>query len=321
MGFYEPFSAIAEKRIPTPDDFLVVRDEIMKKLRDPSKSSVVSFGGVYGSVIPSRGDQTRRSDIDVFLVYPDAQKRRARQLMRDIRQIGHRRNVVVNGRTVSHRNAQLGNHPYGPSFRTMWKRLSAQGMMVGEPAKLGELLFIPKGRTVREEMEHRLESHARRVRRHLVQFLRIVDGNPRNLDRVIADYLQRVVRPLHLYLNIARKMFLWKDGKLDDDRKATVLKAFAAEETFQRMHKPFNDLRRIDREYDQLLDEYVERCEGASKDQLEALHVSYNAALLGIVNRTLMHNMLLFEATLATLHEKRDAGPKARRARKTGAAA
>lgn len=291
MGFLFPYSAIeatwqADPRrpqVPKPSDLIAARDEALTAFRHPANKACVLFAGVFGSIIPARGDHTRRSDLDVFLVYPEGMQQKAIQLMRNIRESAKRKHSVsVNGRIIPVVRARRGQQPFGPSFHAMWEELDRQGMLVGDPRKLAAVLKVPDGRTVRQEMQSRVLRYARRSRKHQRAFRKIRDAN--RMDRELGKQWGRCVRPLHLYLNLARKLLWWQHGKLPDDGKEAVFREFRREREFQDLMPAFQALIEIDKAYDDLL-------ERALRNEVTASE--YRTAVYGILKRTFEQNAAL----------------------------
>lgn len=300
MGFLYPYRVVKGKEVPSRADFIEARQELMQKLKDHAggPEAVVLFGGIYGSVIPKREDHTERSDIDVLVVYPDGKVEEAHTLNARLRDIGHKHHVVVSARKVSVSQARKGRHPYGPTFRlSWWKSLSEQGMLVGDPQKLFKLLHVDPSRTVRSDMRYRIAKLLKLLKRQQTRFEELLRDNPRDPDPACEYGMDRNVRPLHLYLSVARWMLWWQNGRLDDDSKAAVLKAVKEVESFRKLRLFLDDLRRIDRSYDELLKRTL-----AEQETAEA----YRKQVYDIITRTFIRNIMLLEAALETM----DAGTK-----------
>lgn len=304
MGFVFPWAAIeatwkerdpGRARVPELSDLIDARDGALAAFNDPANKAVVQFAGVFGSIIPKRRDHTRRSDLDTFLLYREGMKDKALVLMRDIRETAKKSHgVAVNGRVIPVAAARRGEHPFGPSYRTMWENLASQDppMLVGDPDRLSATLKMTPGRTVRQEMQSRILRYKRRMRRHQRDFKRIRDAQ--GMDRELEKQWGRCVRPLHMYLNLARKLLWWQHGELPDDGKKAVFREFRREKAFEKLRDPFEALIAIDREYDELLERALER-----KVDKEA----YQAAVFDIIKRVFRENVRLLD--LAVSHVSR----------------
>lgn len=293
MGFMYAWSRIRAAWIPRHEAFRELCEEFTSMMR---ASPFVLSGSVFGSA--TRGDATDRSDLDLFLVYDVECHDAARRLLRRMRRMAAARHVVLNLRCHTAQNAWNGDHRFGPSYRSTWKRLSELGLMKGDP---GSFYRSFARETVRDEMSRKISRYLRKTRLLQERYER-TRGRPGWLESFLERSRSQNVRPAHLYISLSRILLLWRNGRLLDDRKTVVVDRALAEPDFERLHDDIRVARELDAQYDALLSKAVAHSIGKSTYDREVRRLL--SELMAVNLRLVQHAQII---VLAGRQNVRDA--------------
>ena len=285
MGFLYPWAATQKGRIPSPDAFDAVRQDIMKAMH---RNSDVVAASVYGSVM--RGDHTSRSDIDLAVVCRKDSIARVQRFVYGLCAKARVHHVVVSAHVHTVADAREGHHPFGPSYRVTMQRMHRHKDFVkGVPHQY----FLCVDKDVRREMEVKLARYIKVLKAQTEKFYGArLNELPEHMARVwlTASY-QAGNRPFHFYISFARWMLWWHQHRLDDDSKESVVQAFFEEPSFRHLHADFRSLRKLDLVYDELL---AHACAGEITEVLYHREVYHMVATMYAITARLFERALTF---------------------------
>jgi len=260
MGFVYAWNRIRDGRIPRSEAFRELCEEFTSLMR---ACPAVLTGAVFGSA--TREDVTGRSDLDLFLVYDVERQDEARRLLRRMRRKAAACHVVLNLRCHTAQKAWSGDHRFGPSYRSTWKRLSELGLLKGDP---GSFYRSFARETVRDEMSRKISRYLRKTRLLHERYER-TRGRPGWLEGFLEQARSQNIRPAHLHISLSRILLLWRNGRLLDDRKAVVVDRALSESDLESLHEDIRAARDLDEQYDALLAKAIAESVGKSTYERE----------------------------------------------------
>lgn len=292
MGIIYPWSAVASGLIPSTDAYPRLAARMTETLRE---APCVLAGSVFGSA--TRGDYTRRSDLDAFYVFPDHKVDEARRLRRRLRAMALREHVVLNLRTHSLSEARAGGHCFGPSYSDTWTWLHDHGWMVGHPHWFYDTAYPGQ---VATEMERKIRRYHLRARNFLPR-LEVAGSRRGGWERLLERCHVMNVRPAHTYIAVARMFLRWRDGRLDDDGQGTVIRRAFAAVGFAPLLSLSMQIRNLNRAYDSLLtqvlrDELSERAYRITAREIFAAIAVRNVELLTAARRVFVRPLVVSSA-------------------------
>jgi|GEM_PF-2545547 len=248
MGFLYSWARIRDARIPAAEDFDAVRSNVTEVLY-PHPGVVAA--SVYGSV--ARGDCNARSDFDLVVVCRNADVLEIGALTHELMVDAKRRHVLVSAHVHTVSEARRGQHCFGPSYRLTMRLLSMRGVTKGWPHQY----LQTNDDDIKAEMARRVIAARRYMGIAHAQYLQ----NPasQTTSRMEAwleqpfNELHYHFRPMHTYVNLARWILWWHDGRLINDGKQAVCETFLNDPTFHSLHNNFDLLWEADQAYDRLL--------------------------------------------------------------------
>lgn len=288
MGFLFTYDELRRGEVPTLHDFRELRDFSLAKL--DSCDAIVS-GGVLGSA--AIDEQRVDSDLDLFVVCRTNREEEAIALVEEIRQEALDRYVKLDARVITVRNARLGNHFFGPSYKVTWRILQEQGMMVGH---VPFIYFWGLSGSVQTSMRRKMLRNYQSVRM-LAHYSKRRNWTPEQIDAILKRWKRANIRPLHFYVRLLRWMLWWKHGTLSDDRLQAVVADTLGDADLQALWPMVKRLHQFHRRYLKMI--------RAVRDGFVSQQ-AYEEWLCCSIKRICTDNLTLLEAALSLTEEQEE---------------
>jgi len=241
---YLNFNDIARGNVPEKHHFQQAATEIRLKLAEMLSGDLISFGVIYGSV--ARGDSSRRSDVDLFVIASKGRRVEA------IVEIGK-----VAGDILDKYNIEID--PYVPCREICVSRVNAispgywnhiclfKGDFIGEFP--GYLIIVD---TVEEDVRRWITRKIMSIQKYI--------GNPRYLLEPVennSDFLEALGKANDVFSYGARKIgsLIQENMGLADDYSVQSKDLF--KEFSEDLYKMIDTAHQLSREYSDYLDELL----------------------------------------------------------------
>lgn len=210
MGKVYAWKDIESGRIPHRRSFGVVVRQIRKVFEQEVS---IEAALVCGSVV--RDDHTRRSDLDVVVVYNAAFEQRAMKLLQQLTAFAKQRYVPLEFNPCDSRTIQTRFHDFGPAFRSHLAASAVRGGIIAENP-------IPMFNTDGDDMAAEVDSYIRK------QLLRLEKGLTKYPSMTLEQKCTFLQKALEAPTHIARKVLHRIDAMpKTGDSKWAIVDAYA----------------------------------------------------------------------------------------------
>ncbi len=218
MGRVFSYAAIAEGRVPHISAFA----PFVQRLRTAiERSSAIAGATVFGSSL--YGDWTRRSDVDVCILYYSHRQGDKDRLIQKIAEDAANRSVPIQVVTVSTELAPTGLHTIDAGLLHHLRRANQLGGLIKASPLVGLKTDHLRMRThVKTYVSRKLQSLDQRI------------GTYPALGQERYDFLADV---LNVPIYVARKVLELRGVRLANDSRRHVLAAWQDEETADQLHR------------------------------------------------------------------------------------
>lgn len=162
MGKVYSWPDIKAHRVPHRRSFPVVVRQVRKAFQE---EDAILGGLVCGSVV--RGDHTRRSDLDVVVVYNAGVEQRVMKLLQQLTALAGERHVPLEFVPCDSRTAATRFHDFGPAFRTHLAASAVRGGIIKDnPLSM----FDTDGDNLHVEVESYIRKQLLRLEKGLTKY-------------------------------------------------------------------------------------------------------------------------------------------------------